>query len=551
MALKLTVGTVTDRGLNPKRAANEDRLLSLPQAKLFLVADGVGGRKGGQVASQTVADVFKNAFEDGRGGNDMLAALKQTLTICNRSIYDSSSEIAELRGMATTVALVAAMTDSRAIIGHVGDSRVYRFDGKDLIGETQDHSEVSDAIRAGLITPAQAAHHPRRNVINRAVGAEQEVEADFKIVPLNDKTSFLLCSDGITRHLNDAELTDLLRCGAHPQKVCDRMKDLCFERGAEDNLTAVVVDFGERSYRELPARQASGNAQTARTNGAPPNPSPNRGRIEVEVSGQDSMPPITGPLNAPKNAAVSGRLTMLEMPAYEPEPRTPSRPPSAEPAGGGMPSMFAADRKANAQNISAAAANENKGSSNISFWDKPSDKKSDGPSSTGRAPESVASSSSSRGRDSLTGRDYIVVFFYLALLAAAFGFGRYFDEVVGWVTGEPVATTERNAAGKKANADADLLAARQLFNAGRFDAAQKQFESLVGKTPSNAQYQLGLGAALAEAGKPAEALKPLQEAVRLDPKLSEGYVRLAMVYSALKDQKNADDALRRAAALSQ
>ncbi len=82
-------------------------------------------------------------------------------------------------------------------------------------------------------------------------------------------------------------------------------------------------------------------------------------------------------------------------------------------------------------------------------------------------------------------------------------------------------------------------------------AAQKQFETLVSKTPSNAHYQLGLGAALAEAGKPAEALKPLQEAVRLDAKLSEGYVRLAMAYSALKDQKNADDALRRAAALTQ
>ncbi len=547
MALKLTVGTVTDRGLNPKRQANEDRLLSLPQAKLFLVADGVGGRKGGQVASQTVADVFKNAFEDGRGGNDMLAALKQTISICNRSIYDSSSEIAELRGMATTVALVAAMTDSRAIVGHVGDSRVYRFDGKDLIGETADHSEVSDAIRAGLITPAQAAHHPRRNVINRAVGAEQEVEADFKIVPLNDKTSFLLCSDGITRHLSDAELTDLLRANAHPQKVCDRMKDICFERGAEDNLTAVVVDFGERSYRELPARQAA-NSQAgkvaATANGAPPN----RGRIEVDVSAQDS--PITGPLKAPKNAAVSGRLTMIEMPAYEPEPRTPSMPPRSEAPVSSAPSMFTADRKANAQTSSAAAANENKGSSNISFWDKPADKKSDGSSSGGRAVESVASSSS-RGRDSLTGRDYIVVFFYLALLAAAFGFGRYFDEVVGWVTGEPVATAERNAAGKAVSVDADLMAARQLFNAGRFDAAQKQFESLVGKAPSNAQYQLGLGAALAELNKPAEALKPLQEAVRLDPKLSEGYVRLAMVYSALKDQKNADDALRRAAALGQ
>lgn len=534
MALKLTVGTVTDRGLNPKRQANEDRLLSLPKAQLFLVADGVGGRRGGQVASQTVTDVFKNAFEDGqRAGNDMLTALKQTVGICNRSIFESSSEVAELRGMATTIALVAAVNDTRAIIGHVGDSRVYRFDGKDLIGETQDHSEVSDAIRAGLITPAQAATHPRRNVINRAIGAEQEVEADFKIVSLNDRTSFLLCSDGVTRHLNDGELTELLRSGAHPQKLCDRIKELCFERGAEDNLTAIVVDFGERKYNELPAAHPSAKGQAASTNGRP-------GRIEVEVA-------------APEPRPMTGRLTMLEMP--EPEPRMPSLGPTSNtgPLSNSVPSMFAPDRKANAKDSwppssPSGGKDEPKAASSISFWGR----KEGG----GNAPEPLSTQENVAARTrqanrGLTWRDYVVVCFYLALLATAFGFGRYYDEVVSWVAGEPVAKPQRNAAGRAVQADADLLAARQLFNAGRFDAAQKQFESLVGKTPTNAQYQLGLGAALAEAGKPAEALKPLQEAVRLDPNLSEGYVRLALAYSVLKDQKNADDALRRAAALGQ
>ena len=539
MALKLTVGAVTDRGLNPKRAANEDRLLALSHARVFLVADGVGGRKGGQVASQTVADVFNNAFADGpRAGNDLLAALKQTLGICNRSIFDSSSEIAELRGMATTVALIAAVNDTRAIIGHVGDSRVYRFDGRDLVCETQDHSEVNDAIRAGLITPAQAAHHPRRNVINRAVGAEQEVEADFKIVPLNDKTSFLLCSDGITRHLNDAELTDLLRSGAHPQKLCDRMKDICFERGAEDNLTAVVVDFGERSYSELSARQPSLKGQAANANGdATLRPGAKRGRIEVEVPAPEPA--------AAEARQMSGRLTMLEMPALEP------RTPSMEAPVSSMPSMFAADRKANAKDSSqsAAASNEEKGKSNITFWGSNAGKGADGSASSSFGPESV--SMRAANRDGMTWRDYVVVFFYLALLAAAFGFGRYFDQVVGWVTGEPLATVERTASSKPVSVDAELMAARQLFNAGRFDAARAQLDELSRKAPANASYQFWLGASLFELGKSAEALKPLQEAARLDPKMSEAHVRLAQAYAALKDQKNADEALRRAASLAQ
>jgi protein phosphatase len=251
-SLKTTIGTVTDRGLHPKRAANEDRLLVLRESGLFLVADGVGGRQAGQVASQTAVDVFTETFTR-RTRSDVLELLKRAVTESNQRIYQSSLNDAELTGMATTLA-VAAVDGARAIIGHVGDSRVYRFDGQRLTCETEDHSEVAEAMRTGDLTATQAARHPNRNIITRALGIEPDVAADFTMIALNERTSLLLCSDGVTRHIPDSELEQVMKSGAHPQSICDRLKELCYARGAQDNLTAVVVDFGERDYAEEQTR---------------------------------------------------------------------------------------------------------------------------------------------------------------------------------------------------------------------------------------------------------------------------------------------------------
>lgn len=251
MALpKLTFGTVSDRGLNPRRTANEDRFLALPQAGVFLVADGVGGRRAGQVASQTVVDTFTEIFAVPVQGK-LMATIKRAIVRCNQAIFAQSHELAELEGMATTLALVAiegSADNGQAVIAHVGDSRVYRFDGTRLQLETADHSDLGDAVRAGEMTYAQAAGAQQQNIINRALGVEAEVEADFKVVPINSQTRFLICSDGITRHIADTELESLINTNKHPEQLCAQLKELCFARGAEDNLTAVVIDVGERRY---------------------------------------------------------------------------------------------------------------------------------------------------------------------------------------------------------------------------------------------------------------------------------------------------------------
>ena len=138
------------------------------------------------------------------------------------------------------------MNGPRATIGHVGDSRLYRLtpDGQ-LRRETEDHSLVEEEVRAGRMTPEQAANHPGRNVISRALGAEQSVEVDMRTIEVESGTTFLLCSDGITRHIPDEELSALLRHSPTLDAACEEFKRVCYERGAEDNLTAVLVRVGE------------------------------------------------------------------------------------------------------------------------------------------------------------------------------------------------------------------------------------------------------------------------------------------------------------------
>lgn len=283
LKLKFTIGTVTDKGLNSRRTANEDRFLTIPEQGLFVVCDGVGGHRGGQVASQTAVDIFREVFTD-RPEGELLALVKETIAYANQSIFSTAHEVADLQGMATTLTVVA-IDGMRAIIAHVGDSRVYRFDGKQLFCETEDHSEVNDALRAGTITPEQAENHPHKNIINRALGGDAAVEADFKIVTIDHHTSFLLCSDGITRHVSDEELLQLMRSGQNPNNICEQLKEMCFARGAEDNLTAVIVDCGDRAYIEEATRPQM--AKTVVTTSSAPN-----SRISVDFTQPAVTPEI-------------------------------------------------------------------------------------------------------------------------------------------------------------------------------------------------------------------------------------------------------------------
>src|SRR3954464_3551403 len=210
-ANKVDVASISDRGLSEKRPLNEDSFLVDAERGIFVVADGVGGADAGEVASQTAVDVLNESFRKRiTDGGDVEELNEVAIQRANSSIHQMASENPRFSMMATTV-VALHLYGNRATIGHVGDSRLYRIspDGS-LHRETEDHSIVEEEVRAGRMTPEQAANHPSKNVISRALGAEESVEADMKVIEVEDGSAFLLCTDGITRHLPDYELRDLL-----------------------------------------------------------------------------------------------------------------------------------------------------------------------------------------------------------------------------------------------------------------------------------------------------------------------------------------------------
>ncbi len=295
-ANQLKVASVSDRGLSDKRPLNEDSVLADADRCIFVVADGVGGADAGEIASQTAVDVLNDAFrEKVSDGEDVEDRMELAIQRANGSIHQMAAENPRFSMMATTV-VALHLCGNRATIGHVGDSRLYRItpDGR-LHRETEDHSIVEEEVRAGRMTPEQAANHPSKNVISRALGAEDSVEADMKTIEVEDGSAFLLCTDGITRHIPDSELRELLSSGDAPNNICEEMKRRCYERGAEDNLTAVIVQVGTPSFSAPtldPERTASFDRSEDPTE-IPP--APDESRIHLTPASRVAFP---GPATA-------------------------------------------------------------------------------------------------------------------------------------------------------------------------------------------------------------------------------------------------------------
>ena len=242
--VQVVSAAVTDRGLNPKRPLNEDSFLADSERGIFAVADGVGGAEAGEVASQTAIEVLDEAFRHKVDGADVEDLMELAIQRANASIHQMAQDNARFNMMATTI-VGLHLKGNIATIGHVGDSRLYRLTpAGQLLRETDDHSVVEEEVRAGRMTAEQAANHPSKNVISRALGAEDDVEVDLKVIEVDEGTQFLLCTDGITRHIPDHELRQLLLTNDDLVAACEEMKRRCFERGAEDNLTAVLVSVG-------------------------------------------------------------------------------------------------------------------------------------------------------------------------------------------------------------------------------------------------------------------------------------------------------------------
>lgn len=229
---------VCDRGL--RRQSNQDRAWADVEHRVFVVCDGVGGSRGGEIASQTAIETVQDAFFT-PDENPPLVRLERAVHYANRDIYEMAKHDLDLAGMATTIVAVS-LDHETAYVAHAGDSRVYCLIDDELTQVTIDHSAVQDAVRHGELSVEEAVRMPKTNEITRALGVFPEVEVETQSFAFEPGIRFLLCTDGITRHVPNDELETLMRqFRDDPQGLCDHLHFLCYERGAEDNLTALVV----------------------------------------------------------------------------------------------------------------------------------------------------------------------------------------------------------------------------------------------------------------------------------------------------------------------
>lgn len=213
---------------------------------VFLVADGMGGHAGGDVAS---AIVGKFVAEHDSAFDSIDAAevgLTNLLAEGNQLIVDAVEEHAELRGMGTTASAVA-LVGEQIVIGHIGDSRVYRLHDGALTQETSDHTFVQRLVDAGRITPEEALVHPRRSVLMRVLGdVETDIDVDTMVVDAVPGDRWLLCSDGLSSYVDEERIVEVLaRPTESSRETCDDLVQLALDNGAPDNVTVVVLEVGE------------------------------------------------------------------------------------------------------------------------------------------------------------------------------------------------------------------------------------------------------------------------------------------------------------------
>jgi serine/threonine protein phosphatase PrpC len=236
----------TDRGA--VRRVNEDSFFA--RLPIFLVADGMGGHQLGDRASQTVAATFAELFPDPvPTGQDVVLEAIEVANEAVLGLVDSGSDPGSLAGTTLTgVALVTEPEDPsgalRWMIFNIGDSRVYSWDGSALSQVTVDHSAVQQLVDLGLITPAQAAVHPERNLITRAVGADADVQADAWLLPVDGRQLFLACSDGLVKELGDDTIAAIVQehAGAEVESLAQRLVATAVDAGGSDNVTVVVIE---------------------------------------------------------------------------------------------------------------------------------------------------------------------------------------------------------------------------------------------------------------------------------------------------------------------
>jgi serine/threonine protein phosphatase PrpC len=251
--MKVLAGFATDIGR--VRQGNED--CYLVESPLFAVADGMGGHRGGEVASHLALDTVEAMHLRGEG------TLADQVREANRAVFERSSKDRSVAGMGTT--LTAALVDGEGLhLAHVGDSRAYLLRAGSLRQLTDDHTLVNRMVKAGEITRAEAEVHPHRNVVTRSIGTEPEVPVDEQSVALLEGDRILLCSDGLTGMVTEDQIQAILESTDDAQQAADRLIRAANRAGGIDNITAVVLDVREGQDAAAPVGTATASASASR-----------------------------------------------------------------------------------------------------------------------------------------------------------------------------------------------------------------------------------------------------------------------------------------------
>lgn len=209
-----------------------------------VVCDGMGGARAGDIASSLAVDTFFRVLisEEGRWASEPGAVLADAAEEANKAVFSRAGADVDCQGMGTTIVAVLLLGDHAQIL-NVGDSRAYYISREGISRITRDHSVVEDLISMGELTPEQARLHPQKNLITRALGAEDQLKADLYELPVSQKEFVLLCSDGLTNTVTDQEILYEAVHGGAPQDCCVRLLDIALSRGAPDNVTAVLFQI--------------------------------------------------------------------------------------------------------------------------------------------------------------------------------------------------------------------------------------------------------------------------------------------------------------------
>ncbi len=217
----------------------------------YIVADGMGGHKAGSTAShyavEALTDHLEKYLAEDLSVREVEGILYQGMTTANKTLFDMSLEDEDYNGMGTTLtACIPVKDEKQVIIGHIGDSRAYLYDGTELQQLTKDHSLVEEMVRKGEITEEEALVHPKRNIITRALGTAEENQYDIFSVSFSfqEDHRLILCTDGLTNYVSQEEIGRFLREEKDPETLAEELVKLANERGGQDNIT-VLVFHGE------------------------------------------------------------------------------------------------------------------------------------------------------------------------------------------------------------------------------------------------------------------------------------------------------------------